>query len=167
MTTPRDKVMAAVSKGLELVTSANVARLELLRAKQVEDEVRLSDPTKQIAETANNSVADCRKAADEQYGVQVAEAGKPLAEAQAVCNRLTGEARARRDAEVSQAEGEAAKIVREAQREQETKAAIARAGVHTCQQNIAAIEANIDRYAREVEKQLGVNLKQLLAIARD
>ena len=44
---------------------------------------------------------------------------------------------------------------------------VARAGVRVAQQKVADIEAKIDQYARQVEQQLGINLKQLLALTRE
>lgn len=164
---PRERVMEAVTKGLELVAELNDAKAKVTMAKTDEDEVRLADRTKEIADAANARLLEQEQAAKTAFDAGVAEARKPLDLAQTRFDQAYAGLCQRRDREIAQASQKAAEIIQSAQQAQATKAAIAKAGVHTAQQEVNNQEAGLDRYARQVEQQLGVNLKQLLAIAKE
>mgnify|MGYP001619168731 FL=1 len=165
--TPRERVMEAVTRGLEIVATLNEARASLGLAKRDEDAVRAADRTKEIGAAATARQLSLQQAAQAECQEQVAEARKPLDEAQAVFDRMTQMFTANRDRLQQEAKAEAEAAILDAKREQETKAAIARAGVHTAQQVVNNLEADIDKYARQVHERLGIDLKQLLAIARE
>lgn len=165
--TAKERVLEAVTKGLELVSALNQGKLELLKAKQAEDEVRLADRTKEIAEQVGAVQATVGQDAEAELQDALASARKPLEVAQARFDRAAAAAREVRDRVQAGAKAQAEGIILKAQQEQETRSVIARAGVHTAQQEVANMEAGIDRYARQVEQQLGINLKQLLSIARE
>ena len=164
---PRERVMEAVTKGLELVAELNDAKAKVTMAKTDEDEVRMADRTKEIADAANARLLEQERTAKANFDAKAAEVRKPLDAAQARFEQAYAELCQQRDREIAQASQRAAEIIQSAQQAQVTKAAIAKAGVHTAQQEVNNLEAGIDRYARQVEQQLGVNLKQLLALARE
>ena len=159
--------MEAVAKGLAMVAELNEAKAKLLLTKREQDAVRLADPTKQVTADANAKMTALAQETELAFTGAMAEARLPLEEAQRRFDVASSALHQERLRRLTDAQAAAEATILEAKREQETKNAIAGAEVHTVQQEVMGHEASIDRYTRQVEQQLGINLKQMLSIAKE
>lgn len=162
---PRERVLEAVTRGMQLVANLEVAKEVVQQAKHAEDALRLADHSKEVIAAAEEQRHQRQLAAEAEYWAKLAEIRAPLDLAQAQFDRAAEGLQHIRDTALAQAQEAAQAVIREAQREQANQAAAARAEVHTAQQQVKDLEAGLDRYARQVEKELGINLRELLKVA--
>ena len=161
MTTISQQVLDAVTKALELIALINEARGEVLVAKRAEDEVRLTNRVKEIEEAAAARVKTTEEGAKAAFAATVAEAQKPLQQAQQEFDQKVAVEQGRRDALVQAAQRNCDQTVADARRSQDIRAATAQAEVHQAQQKVASIQATLEQFRRQTREKLGIDLTAL------
>ena len=164
MTTPTvsERVLEAVTKGLEIIELMNQARATLLVKKRGEDEVRGTNEVPRVEKDGTSLLQRTAEAAEATFSEAVEIARKPLNEAQAVFDRTVAELAVKRDMTIRQVVEGCKVELAAARHKQELREATARAEVHTASQNLAALEQTRDSYRRQVQQQLGIDLNALL-----
>lgn len=167
MTTARERVKVSIEKALELLGQLHEARAEVTLAKAAEDEVRLTDPTPGLTAEAQRAIQETTQQAESLLQTTVASARKPVEQAQVIYNAKVGVATEARTAAVANIQAEWDRRLVAAKKEQEMRAVVAQADVHTERQKVTQLEAVIEQHRRQVQSQLGIDLNVLIKASQE
>lgn len=167
MTTARERVKIAIEKALELLGQLHEARGVVTLAKGAEDEVRLTSPITGLTAEAQRAIEGTTQQADSLLQTAVTKARAPLDLAQNVYNATVQEATQVRAATVAKVQEEWDRRLATAKKEQEMRAVVAQAGVHTERQKVVQLESVIEQYRRQVQAELGIDLNVLIKASQE
>ena len=164
MTTPssHDRVIEAVGKGLEMIQAISEARAETAIATAAANRVKSSSPVVAEAEAAQAKLEADKAAASDRFKTLEEMARKPLEAARAVYNNEVGLAQQQLTKSHQESEAECAATITTSRHEQELREASAQAEVHTAKQKAADLQVSMDNFCRQIQQQLGIDLKALV-----
>ena len=162
MTTPRERLREATDKGFEFLEQLEAANAVIKKAKLAEDDIRNGFQLGEMEANAAEDIEDKTKSAQHVYDATVAEARKPLARAERLFESKRGPAETRFDAAIHVANEDWEKKMAKYAAAYEVKAAEAKIAIHTARQEAAIVQTSIDRHCKQVESQLGIDLKAYL-----